>query len=131
VILWRSSLFLVALAAILGGCSLREWDTRVVSPTAVSVILRIEYAGGSRDVFVPAGSEGFPIILAHPRPPAKVYALDPQTCLVLASDDMPNEPAAISIADGSGPGEITIDVYAKDVGGSTVIMPTDSRCVGR
>ena len=94
------------------------------------MIVRVDYAGGSREVFVSTATMETVIILPDPRPPATISLLDPATCEVLASGGLPAEQAIVTLADGATPGSFDLSVNLKTVG-SGAVAPADARCAGR
>jgi hypothetical protein len=122
--------FVAALALTIGACGHRDWVVLAVNQTSTDVVLRVEYMGGGRDVFLAAGADGVAISLSNPRPPARILALDANTCEVLAADDLPSEPTSVAIVEGGSLSRLEVVAYAKDVGPGDE-EPTDPRCAAR
>jgi hypothetical protein len=130
-----TSLLLVLLIAstafMSSGCRHRDWVVFVSSDASADVIVRIAYAAGSRDVLVLARAEEVVLSLPDPRPPATIDLLDPQTCKVLASGDLPAEAAIVAFGDGQKPGQLSMEIAARPETFSGQLPSEDKRCVGK
>jgi hypothetical protein len=124
---------LAALALLAIGCVPSDWTVAAVSNASVDVIVRVTYDGGSRDVFARANAVEIVVSLAGPRPPATVSVLDPNSCAVLASGDLPTAFPVVTFNDDATAGKIVLNVQSHDVGamGGTALSPEDNRCSGR
>lgn len=130
------TVLLTALAALLAaGCQQlqqphHDWVIFVSSDASFDVIVRVTYQGGQRDVLLMAREEIVVISLPNPRPPAKVSLLDPKTCAVIASGNLPAEAAFVSFADDAAPGQPEMEIRPRYEGFSGTLPPLDPRCTG-
>jgi hypothetical protein len=123
-----------AIALLAAGCHHRDWTVAVSNGASRDVIVRVTYAGGDRDVLVKIGQEPFVVWLHDPPRQPKASLLDPASCAVLASGDLPSPFALVSFGDDHVHGPIEMDISARDVGFPTdgpLLQPVDSRCAGR
>jgi hypothetical protein len=102
----------------------------VVNDASVDTIVRVQYAGGGRDVLLPPGGEEPVLWLPEPQTPATISLLDPTSCDVRALGDLPAEPTVVRISDGPTPGEFAMSILPKNVA-TLSQAPADGRCSGR
>ena len=117
------------LAVVLAGCWHFDWVVYAVNDASVDVIVRVEYKGGMREILLPAAMQDIVIVLPDPRPPAVVSLLDPATCEVRASADLPTQASVAYFNDGATRGTIELYVNRKNVEGTEAAA--DTRCAGR
>jgi hypothetical protein len=130
---WCALALAASIALLASGCIPPDWTVYVSSSASTDVIVRITYDGGGRDVLVKAGQEEDVVSLPDPRPPARVSLLDPKTCAVLASSDLPTSFPIVAFDDDNGPGKFSLEVGSRDVGqaGDHAMPSADNRCAGR
>jgi hypothetical protein len=116
-------------ASVVAGCWHFDWVVYAVNDASVDVIVRVEYKGGMRDIVLPAAMQGIVIVLPDARPPAVVSLLDPATCEVRASADLPTQAAVAYFNDGATRGTIELYVNPKNVEGTE--SAADTRCASR
>lgn len=119
----------VTAVSLCAGCVPRPWVVLAVNDSSVDVVIRIEWSGGYRDAVLDAATEGSPIALDRPQPPARVTLLDAETCAILGSTDLPAEAAVVYLRDGPD-GDLRIQAYAKDIRRGPV-LPEEDRCGDR
>jgi hypothetical protein len=118
------------LVPIAGGCAQRDWVVMAVSDASTDVVVRVEYAGGSRDTLVRAGEYNVVASLPEPRPPATITLLDPVSCRILAAGALPDQPTAVGFDDRSASGEMRLGISPKEVGPGSTPDPPDTHCSG-
>ena len=119
----------LVIAFAVAGCSHFDWIVSVYNDTSVDVIVRVEYAGGSRDVLLSANGFEPVLWLPDPRTPATISLLDPTSCEVRASGNLPAEPAWVGIADGPTPGTFALSIQPHNEA-TLRQAPADARCSG-
>jgi len=63
-------------------------------------------------------------------PISTIELLDPETCKVLASGDLPAESGTVAFGDGKDAGKLTIEIAARPQPFSGRLPPIDERCLG-
>jgi hypothetical protein len=129
---WIAPLLLVGLAPfVAGSCAHRDWVVFVSSDSSQDVVVRVDYAGGRRDVFLGAHDEDVVVSASDPLTPAHVQLLDSRSCAVLASGDLPAEAVVVSFGDGNEAGQLQMEVTPRNEPFSGTLPSVDNRCAGR
>jgi hypothetical protein len=124
-----------SIAVLPSGCVHRDWTVAATNTGTADVIVRVTYAGGGRDVLIKTDTEpAWVVSLRNPPRDAKVSVLDPSSCAVLGSSDLPSPFALVALEYDQAPRHFFMDISARDIGFPATgvpLEPVDSRCAVR
>ena len=111
-------------------CTERSWVVYISSDASRDVIARVDFPFGTRDALIRSSTEGELIALSQAQSPSVLTLLDPATCDVLASANLPAESVVAGFHDDPVSGQITLIVSAKDIQ-SGAPLPATEACSGQ
>jgi hypothetical protein len=123
-IIWT---LVVVFAAMTSGCGYPSWYVHVRSVGMEDVIVRVIYNGGHQDAFVPTGTDMDVIKIPGDPATATVLFLDPQTCAVIGTGDLPTESEAASGPVYRGFPQ-RLEIFAAKRDPAAPVAPSDDRC---